>query len=85
MNSRISLVHDNKTLNSQIIHTKEIPGKKIEKTVNRRKRKNKTNITKIKLKKEINPIFELKDSLRLECIRLADFLKQESHRDGFVR
>ena len=32
-----------------------------------------------------NSIEELKSTLRLECLRLADFLKQESAREGFVR
>lgn len=31
------------------------------------------------------PITEVKSSLREECLRLASFLRQETHRPGYVR
>ena len=39
---------------------------------------------KIEKNKE-NSISDIQSSLREECLRLAAFLRQESHRPGFVR
>ena len=42
-------------------------------------------MSKVLFKQEDKSILALKDSLRQECLRLASFLKQETHRPGFVR
>lgn len=36
-------------------------------------------------RKPVNPLNDLKMSLRQECLQLASFLKQETHRPGYVR
>ena len=42
--------------------------------------------TALASKKELeSPLTDIKTSLRQECMRLALFLKQETHRPGFVR
>ena len=46
---------------------------------------NKDLKTKKIISKKENPISDLKDSLREECLRLASFLRQETHRPGYVR
>ena len=55
-------------------------------------RKTKRTTTKQRTKKivkeakeDYDSLKDIKMSLRQECIRLASFLKQETHRPGFVR
>ena len=59
------------------------------KTTKHATRKNRTRHfspkTQIKAKAEEKAMNSLKVSLRDECLRLASFLKQETHRPGFVR
>ena len=65
----------------------EFPYKSAKSTRSRKKNSSvsKKAISKAASIKENTSILALKDSLRQVCLRLASFLKQETHRPGFVR
>ena len=82
MATRISPHHTSNVLKQQ-----EFPIKGIK--TSRKKRKNTTRINSLNArsdpKKAEKSIADLKFSLRQECLQLATFLRQETHRPGFVR
>lgn len=82
MTTRVFPTHDINGLKQT-----EFPYKSAKSTRNKKKnfRKSARSITKVQSKGEDKSILALKDSLRQECLRLASFLKQETHRPGFVR
>lgn len=73
------------------VNTKEIPNRTIKnnKSIEKGKRKsshtNKLSKVQKSSKKNENSISDVKSSLREECLRLASFLRQETHRPGYVR
>ena len=82
MATRISTHHT-----SNVLKQKEFPIKGTK--TSRRKRKNTAKINSLKIKSAPKiaekSIAELKFSLRQECLQLASFLRQETHRPGYVR
>ena len=82
MTTRIFPAHDINGLKQL-----EFPYKSTKSTRSRKKNNSvsKKSFSKVASKAEDKAILALKDSLRQECLRLASFLKQETHRPGFVR
>ena len=82
MATRISPHHTSNVLKQQ-----EFPIKGAK--TSRRKRKNNVKINSLKVKsapkKAEKSIAYIKFSLRQECLQLASFLRQETHRPGYVR
>lgn len=82
MTTRITIPHD--VSNADVAHN---PTKTTRYASRKRKITNKKSVsnTKVVAKPTEKNISNLKVSLRDECLRLAVFLRQESHRPGLAR